>query len=113
MSKRAEQIAEVIQRDLSEFWIRELELGMDKLVTLTQVKVTPDLKHAYLYISVLPITKTGEAVKIITKNLGQARSYLSKRLKVWKCPDLRVSVDDSALKTRKIDRVLEDLNKEE
>jgi ribosome-binding factor A len=111
MSQRAEQIAEVIQRELNNFFIKEVEFSKDMLVTLTQVKVTPDLKHAYLYLSILPITKTGEALKQVNRNLGRARSHLSKKITLWKSPDLKAIVDDSALKDRKIERVLENLKK--
>jgi ribosome-binding factor A len=111
MAKRPEQIAEIIQHELNNFFIKEVEFSRDMLITLTQVRVTPDLKHAYLYISILPITKTREALKQINRHLGRARSYLSRKLTLWKSPDLKVLVDDSALKDRKIERVLEDLNK--
>ncbi|HCC73500.1 MAG TPA: ribosome-binding factor A, partial [Candidatus Komeilibacteria bacterium] len=80
MPKRAEQIAEVIQRKLNDFFIREIEFPRDSLVTITNVRVTPDLKHAILLLSILPITKTGTVLKIITKRLGQARRFLSQQL---------------------------------
>ncbi|HAH04326.1 TPA: 30S ribosome-binding factor RbfA [Candidatus Komeilibacteria bacterium] len=113
MPKRAEQIAEVIQRKLNDFFIREIEFPRDSLVTITNVRVTPDLKHAILLLSILPITKTGTVLKIITKRLGQARRFLSQQLTTRQCPELKLAVDDFALKNRKIEKLLADIKKPE
>ncbi|MBU1037258.1 30S ribosome-binding factor RbfA [Patescibacteria group bacterium] len=111
MSKRAEQLAEVIQHEMNNFFIREMEFSQDILVTLTQVKLTPDLKHAYLYLSVLPVTNIGQTLEKVNRNLGRAKHFLSGRLKLRKCPELEVIIDDTLLKDRKVEKVLENLNK--
>ncbi|MBT3690248.1 ribosome-binding factor A, partial [bacterium] len=53
MEQRARQIAEVIQHELNNFFVREVEFPKDSLATLIKVDVTPDLKHAILYVSIL------------------------------------------------------------
>ncbi len=111
MSHRSEQIAEVIQRRMNDFFMREMEFPLDVLVTLTKVEVTPDLKNAYLYLSILPISKSGSILKTVKKHLGEARHYLGGKLVLWRCPKLEVLVDDSALKSRKVEKVLEELGK--
>jgi len=112
MSKRAEQIAEVIQHKVNDFFMREIEFPPESLVTLTKVEVTPDLKQAVLYLSILPITQTGSALKVVRKNLKQVRHYLGSQLKLRVAPYLKVVVDDSALKNRRIEKILEEIKED-
>lgn len=112
MSSRSEKLAEIIQREINDFLMREVEFPLDSLVTLTRVEVTPDLKQAFLYLSILPITKTSSILKLINRYLGRARHFLSKKLTLYQCPTLKFVVDDSALKNRKIEKALEELKKE-
>jgi len=111
MSNRAKQIAEVIQRELNNFFIREVEFPKDSLATLISVEVTPDLKHAMLYVSILPISKTGSVLEVLNRSLGRARGYLSNKLTIRKCPELKIIVDDYELQHRKIDKKLAEINK--
>ena len=110
--QRAEQIAEVIQRKMNDFFIREVEFPQDVMVTITEVEVTPDLKHALMLLSVLPITKTGTILKMVNSRLKHARHFLSAQMTMRQCPELKVTIDNSALKHRKIEKILEDINKE-
>lgn len=109
MSKRAEQIAEIIQRKVNDFFVREIEFPLESLVTLTKIEVTPDLKQAVMYLSILPINQTGSVLKAVNKNLKQIRHFLGSQLKLRVAPHLKVVVDDSALKSRRIEKILEEL----
>lgn len=107
-NKRAEQLAEVIQRELNDFFVRELEFK-DCLVTLTQVKVTPDLKQATLFLSVLPESRFPGALKKVENSLGWARHWLSGKLRLRLCPVLKIMADESAVKYSVIEEALADL----
>ena len=109
MSKRVEQISEVIRRELNEFIIRELEPPSDILITVTDIKTTNDIKHTIIFISVLPINKVGLALKFLNNRLGRIKHHLSQRLRLHHLPELKVVADDSALKSRKVERELERL----
>jgi len=109
MSQRAEQIAEVIHRKMNDFFMREVEFPKDSLVTITKVEVTPDLKYAILLLSILPITKIGTILKIINRRLKYARHFLSGYLTTRLCPELKVTIDDFALKNREIEKALEEI----
>ena len=107
--QRAEQIAEVIQHKMNDFFMREVEFPRDVMVTITQVEVTPDLKHALMLLSILPINRAGTVLKMVNKQLKHARHYLSAHMAMRQCPELKVTIDDSALKNRKIEKILEDI----
>ena len=110
MTRRSEQLAEVIHHEFNNFLVREVELPLDILVTVTAARVTPDLKHAYLSLSILPINKAGSVLKLFTKILPSGRRYLSSRLKIRQCPMLHCLLDDASLKDRKVERALSELN---
>lgn len=79
-------------------------------VTLTGVKVSPDLSYATIYVSVM-----GEPsdVKRTMAGLEGARSFirgeLGKRLEVRRIPEIRFFHDDSGVKGARIDSILKDL----
>ena len=108
MSRRSEKLAEIIQREINVFLMREVEFPLDSLVTLTQTEVSPDLKHAVIHLSILPITKTGNILKLVNRSIGPARHFLSGKLTLFRCPELKFVVDDSALKSRQVEKALEE-----
>jgi len=110
-NKRAEQLAEVLKRELNDFFVKELELK-DALVTLTQVKVTADLKQATLFLSVLPESHFPSVLNKVEKSLPLARRFLSGRLRLRLCPVLKIVADQSAVKYSIIEQALVDLEKD-
>jgi len=109
MEQRARQIAEVIQHELNNFFVREVEFPKDSLATLIKVDVTPDLKHAILYVSILPINKTGSVLEVLNKSLGRAKHYVSSKITIRKCPELKRIVDDYELQHRQVAKKLEEI----
>ena len=109
MEQRARQIAEVIQHELNNFFVREVEFPKDSLATLIKVDVTPDLKHAILYVSILPINKTGSVLEVLNKSLGTAKHYVSSKITIRKCPELKIIVDDYELQHRQVAKKLEEI----
>ncbi|MBU1130768.1 30S ribosome-binding factor RbfA [Patescibacteria group bacterium] len=111
MSKRSEQVSEVIKHQLNEFIIKELEPPKDSLITITKIETSEDLKYTLIFVSILPVNKTGTAFKFLNNNLGRMRHHLNKNLKIHHIPQLKIVVDDSALKTRKVEREIEKLDR--
>lgn len=111
--KRAEQVSELIKRELNHYIIRELESPRDTLITITNVETSGDLKYTLIYVSVLPVNKISTALKFLSNNLGRLRHYLNQRLKIFHIPELKIVVDDSALKIRSVEREIEKIQQEE
>ena len=89
---RGFQIADQIQRDLTELIARELKDPRVGMVTLQSIEVTPDYAHAKVYFSVL----TGDPVET-TEALNQAAGFLRaglfKRLHIHTVPTLHFLFD--------------------
>ncbi len=80
------------------------------LISVTSVRVTPDLSIAHANLSVFPSEKGEEIVKNINENVKSVRYDLGKRLKnqLRIIPELNFHIDDSLDYIENIDRLLKD-----
>jgi len=107
MNQRIHQIGSVIQQELSLLFLRELELPPGTLVTITAVDVSPDHRHAKVWLSILPEGVTGSALEVIKKNAGHLQFFLNKRLTTKPLPRLNFALDTSERKAADIDELLD------
>lgn len=110
-STRQNKISRLIQKELSEIFQREVrEVVMGTMVTVTAVKVTPDLAIAKSYLSVFPGDHKKEVIASIKAAGGQIRFHLGQRVgkQLRVIPDLQFYIDDSLDYLENIDRLLKD-----
>lgn len=81
------------------------------ILSVTNVRVSPDLGIANVYISVFPSEKGEELVKNINENVKSVRFNLGKRLRnqLRVIPELIFRLDDSLDYIENIDRLLKDI----
>lgn len=92
------KIARLIQKELAEFFRGKTELsGHGNMISVTQVRMSPDLSQARVYISVFPSAKAEETVKLLEEHGKMIRFELGKKIgkQVRHIPELRFYVDDS------------------
>lgn len=89
---RSHQVADQIQRDLSELIARELKDPRIGLVTLQSVEVTPDYAHAKVYFSVL-VGDAQQTQEALNQAAGFLRNGLFKRLHIHTVPTLHFIFD--------------------
>jgi ribosome-binding factor A len=77
MSRRMDRVEEACKEELSEILQRETKDPRVGFVTITRVKVTPDLRHAKVSVSVLG---SEEEVESTLAGLESAKGYLRARL---------------------------------
>ncbi|NWJ47802.1 MAG: 30S ribosome-binding factor RbfA [Chloroflexi bacterium] len=114
MSRRTEQVAEMIKEIVSTLIQRELRDPRLGFVTITRVEVSPDLKHAKLLFSVMG---TEEARKDTFKALKGASGYLRRelfhQLQMKYVPELHFEFDGGIEHGDKIQRILQAIEQEE
>jgi len=111
-STKVERINNIIQRDVSN--IIQFEMKDDRLgfVTITDVKVTNDLSVATIYVNFLGKEQRNEkGLEVLNNSKGFIRSSLAKKMTIRKVPELVFKLDDSMEKGRKIDEILNEINK--
>lgn len=107
--KRQARIARLIQKELSEIFRRQTAaLGKGVLVSVSAVKVSPDLSIARAYLSIFPPTESATILDNINKQAKTVRYELAQLVKqtLRKCPELQFYLDDSLDYVENIDRLL-------
>lgn len=107
-SKRQAKIARLIQKELSEIFRRQTAALGGMLVSVSAVRVSPDLSIAKAYLSIFPPEKAQEILSNIQKQSKTVRYELAQAVKqvLRKCPDLQFYLDDSLDYIENIDRLL-------
>ena len=110
-STRQNKICRLIQQDMGDIFLKEMKpvLG-NSLITVTQVRITPDLSIARIYVSIMIIGGgTKEALlQLIRENTADLRRRLGlregKQLRI--IPHLEFHLDDSRDYIENIERLL-------
>lgn len=106
--KRQAKIARLLQRELSEIFRRQTAAMGNVIVSVSAVRVTPDLSIAKVYLSIFPPEKSNEILENIKRQSKTCRYELAQAVKqtLRKCPDLQFYLDDSLDYAENIDRLL-------
>src|SRR5512142_2372350 len=89
---RSYQVADQIQRDLTEMIARELKDPRVGMVTINSVEVTPDYAHAKVFFSLL-VGNPQESEAALNQAAGFLRNHLFKRLHIHTVPTLHFQFD--------------------
>lgn len=97
-SQRQLRVGELIRRSLSEVLARGdvHDPDLNRMsITVGEVRTSPDLKIATAY--VLPLGGDGkdEVLKLLSRNKGELRRMISKKLALKFAPDLRFQLDET------------------
>jgi len=109
-STRQAKIARLIQKELSEIFRRQTAKTHGVLVSVSTVRVSPDLSTAKAYLSVFPSPKSQEMIENINRNAKTIRYELAQivRHQLRKTPELSFFLDDSLDYIENIDNLLEE-----
>jgi ribosome-binding factor A len=97
-STRQLKVAKELQRDIAEI-IRSKGMAMfdGALVSVSGVKISPDLSTAKVYVSIFPSSKAGKAMEILEENSralrGELGNRVAKQLRI--VPEITFFRDDS------------------
>jgi ribosome-binding factor A len=116
-SIRTQRIAKLIKEELSQIFMLKVEGEVGDLITITSVKVTPDLKIARVYFSIFDKEGREETLARINNNKKKIRYELAQRVRNLRfIPELEFFVDDTQDYVDKMEKLFsqihEDDNKE-
>src|SRR3989344_2212722 len=103
-SSRQEKVANLIKELSASFLAKEN--NKTSLITITASTVSPDLKRATIFMTVLPTTKEKPALEFVKRKLGDIREYLKKNMTTKTVPFLEVALDLGEKNRQKIDELL-------
>jgi len=105
---RRSKIERLLQKELSELFRKQAALMRGTLVSVSMVRISPDLSIAKVYLSIFPSEKGAEMIESIEKNKKTLRYDLGQivRLQLRKIPELVFFLDDSLDYVEHIDELL-------
>lgn len=115
-SKRQQKFAGVIQQDLALIFQREGNGYLpNTMVTITKVRVTPDLALARIFLSFFNSGNNQAALTTIKSHANEIRYKLGARIKdqVRVIPQLEFFVDDTSDYVERMDKIFDKISKEE
>jgi len=110
-SYRVDKVEKLIKEQISEIMLHKFhELGF---ITITNVKVSPDLKIAKIYLSVLEKEKREIILDRLNNKIGQIRTELAHRIRIKFVPELKFFIDDTLDYVEKIEGLLNEIHKQD
>ncbi|WP_195629182.1 30S ribosome-binding factor RbfA [Bacteroides finegoldii] len=105
---RQNKISRLLQKELSEIFLLQTKAMPGVLVSVSAVRISPDMSIARVYLSVFPSEKAEEIVKNVNDNMKTIRYELGTRVRYQLriIPELKFFVDDSLDYIEKIDSLL-------
>ena len=108
-STRQKKVSRLIQKELSVIFQQNTQEFLGNImVSLTIVRISPDLADANIFLSIFPVDDPEAALKVIKSNTVMIRKKLgeSVRNQLRIVPTLQFHLDDSAAYSEEIERLL-------
>jgi len=108
-SVRLEKVSALLKRELSTLFQQNMHIMFEgMMITVTQVRVSPDLGVARAYLSFFPTDKKQRGMELAQEKKGHLRKLLADQVgkQLRKIPELSFFVDDSLDYFEEIDRLL-------
>ena len=111
---RLGRINEELRKEISNIITFELkDPNITGLISITKVKVTPDLKYAKVYVSILNAKSNEKTLQGLKDSSGFIRTQIAKTINLRITPQLVFEIDDSIEYGMKIDSIIKELNNNE
>lgn len=115
-SKRQKQVSEVIRRNFGLVLVQEgHNIYGDALVTVTNVKMTPDFGLAKIYLSIYNTQDKQEIIKLMRKNQHMLRNELARRIRkhVRRIPNIDIYEDETLDEMYRLNELFNQINKQD
>lgn len=113
MSRRTRQVGELLKEELTDIIRREVKDPRIGFMSLTEVEVSPDLRSARVYVSVLGTDdERSGTLAALRSASGFIRHHLKPRLRMRQIPELDFRDDRSMEHAAEINRAISEIQRE-
>ncbi|MGE5351894.1 MAG: 30S ribosome-binding factor RbfA [Acidobacteriota bacterium] len=113
MAYRKDKLSQLIKEEVSWIFLYKLKDPSFGLVTVTNVRMSPDLKIAKVYISVFEKENRQTVLNRINEAKGSIRSELAHKIKVKFIPELDFYIDDTTDYVERIEDLFKKIHKDD
>ncbi|HVE92076.1 MAG TPA: 30S ribosome-binding factor RbfA [Actinomycetota bacterium] len=110
MTRRTQRVGETMREVISELIQRSVKDPRIGFVTITAVRVTPDLSKAHVYYSVLDPEERDDTQRGLESAAPFLRSESGRQLRLKTIPQLLFHLDDAADQGARVDRLLDEIH---
>ena len=110
--KRSARVSDLIREETADIIMNRIKHKSLGFITVTGAKVSDDLRHATVYLSVLNDEEREKTVRKLNSSASFIRTELAKRLKMKYIPSLHFEIDESIDYGKKIDKIINDIKSE-
>ena len=109
-NNRFNRVDEELKKQVSNIIMNDIkDPNLKGLISVTKAKVTPDLKYAKVYVSILNAKNVKQDLAILKKSSGLTRSLIAKRMNLRITPEIIFELDDSMEYGARIDSILREI----
>lgn len=107
--KRSQRVADLLRQEIADIIMNRLKDPRIGFVTVTEVKVTDDLKTARVFISILKDEELDLTLEILNTARRFIRSEVAKRVKLRSVPIIEFRIDEAIKYGDKIERLIREI----
>jgi ribosome-binding factor A len=111
-SHRIYKVEQLIKEEISSVFLHKMQQPELGFITITNVKVSPDLKLAKIYLSVLEKEKRELVMDRINNKTKYIRTELANRIRLKFVPEIKFFIDDTLDFVEKIEGLIDKIHKE-
>lgn len=111
LHSRKERLEELIHQEVAKIidQLKDPRMGM---VTVSEVRLTNDIKLATIYVSILETERIPEIMKTLKQARGYIKKVLASRIVVKFMPDIQFKYDETIQRAARIEQLLQLIKKE-
>ncbi len=95
MTNRLDKVSSLIKEELSLIFLHRVQDPKLSIITITNVKMSPDLRHSKIYLSVYDKEKRTQVLERVNEIKGLIRSQLAGKIQIRFVPELHFFIDDT------------------
>ena len=111
--KRSARVGDLIKKEVADIIMNSIKHKDLGFITVTGAKLSDDLRHAIVYISVLNTEDSERVLRKLNSAAGFVKTELAGRLTMRFVPKISFRIDESIGYGMKMDRMIDDLDKDE
>ena len=113
---RTDRIRKAIIREFSDIVATEIQdpLLINQIISVTDVDVSGDLRHAKVFVSILgEEAKQEEVMTVLEDNIGKIRYQIGQRIRLRYTPEIHLELDNSLERGSRVTQLLNQISKGE
>jgi ribosome-binding factor A len=108
--RRTDRVGDLMRGEIADVLLRRVKDPRIGFVTVTGVKVSPDLRHATVFVSLLDERAVAETLAALERASGFVRAELGRRMRLKYTPELLFKHDTTPSRAAHLEAVLDELS---